>query len=432
MTPAHVLHPIRLPLPVLLYLAAMLLPIRFAVGPVQMTSLRLYLAVMIIPLLVALLRAPKSVGKRIDLTLLAFVLWVGLSMAQTTPTHAVENAGTILLELLGGYLLARRYIQNGDQFSALIKLLVVVVVATLPLAIFESMTGRAPMIELLQALPGLASVGIVDIAPRLGLERAQVLFAHPIHYGLFTSTVVALAFVGLQTRNGLPWRVFGASAGILGSFLALSSGAFLSVLLQLFLIGWLLAFGARRPAWVGLLSVAAIGYLLVDLASNRTPVRVFFSYATFSAHNAYWRGIIFEWGMVNVAQNPVFGLGLNDWVRPAFMRSGSMDNFWLVVAVRYGIPGFSLLAAAYLAGLFKVGAQPQTAADRPLKIAWLICFAGLTFTLCTVHIWTSVFSYVFFLFGAGLWMLHPASQVTAKPPPLRAPPRFTRFGPVAT
>ena len=106
------------------------------------------------------------------------------------------------------------------------------------------------------------------------------------------------------------------------------------------------------------------------------------SYATFSAHTAYWRSIIFDWGMVNVWANPIFGLGLNDWVRPRYMVSGSMDNFWLVVAVRYGIPGFALLAAGYLIALWKIGRRDFDG-DQLLwqfRRAWMFSFIGLTFT----------------------------------------------------
>lgn len=416
----------RLPLPVVLYLAAMLLPVRFMLGPLQMTSLRLYLAIIMIPLLIAVFREPASRLRALDLTLLTFVLWMAIAMAQTSPSQAIEYAGAVGLELLGGYFIARHFIRTRAHFTALIKLLVAIVAISLPLAIFEGLTGRAPLIELLRALPGLSSVAIVDIAPRLGLERAQVMFAHPIHYGLFASSVVALAFVGLRGEHP-SWRILGLACGILGSFLALSSGAFLSVLLQLFLITWQLAFGPNRVSWWSLLALTVLCYLLIDLASNRSPVRVFFSYATFSAHNAYWRGIIFEWGMINVAQNPVFGIGLNEWVRPAFMRSGSMDNFWLVIAVRFGLPGFALLACAYFMGLIRIGRAVLSPQNQSFKRAWLICFVGLTFTLCTVHIWTSVFSYVFFLFGAGLWMLQATDEPAPASRPLRRKPVFSRL-----
>ena len=307
----------------------------------------------------------------------------------------------------------------------------IVIMLSLPLAVFEGMTGHSPLITLIDAIPGLNSVTPIAIAPRLGLERAQVLFAHPIHYGLFGSTLTALVFVGTAGRWPIPLRVFGLSCGVFASFLALSSGAFLSVLLQLFLIIWALLLPKSRTRWFALLGLCCLAYVVIDVLSNRTPVRVFFSYATFSAHNAYWRGIIFEWGLVNIAQHPIFGIGLNDWVRPDFMRSGSMDNFWLVIAVRYGIPGFILFSGAFVMGLFRVLFKDLPAELHAIRRAWVICFIGLTFTLCTVHIWTSIFSFVWFLFGAGLWLLVPQNTeplVVQK----RSIQKFTRFPMVTT
>jgi O-antigen ligase len=184
------------------------------------------------------------------------------------------------------------------------------------------------------------------------------------------------------------------------------------------------------------------------------------SYATFSPHTAYWRSIIFEWGMKSVWDNPIFGKGLNDWVRPWFMRSASVDNFWLLTAMRYGIPGFVLLAAGYVIGLARV-MRPDFSTDpmlRQLRLAWVFIFLGMTFTLATVSIWTEVYSFVFFMFASGLWLteVQPAGVPAAGPavparrtasrrpaapsdpvPPVRADdpatppagPRYTRFPP---
>lgn len=409
----------RLPRPVLLYLICIVLPIRFMAGPLQMTTLRLYMLALVVPLLIHLARTRSFRPTATDISLALFTLWVGVAMSLNTPAQAFEHTSTTALELLGGYLLARICIQTPGQFYALIKTLTLLILLCTPLAIFETFTGRPPLVELIRALPALSSVEVVDIAPRLGLERVQAVFAHPIHFGLFCSTAVSLLFIGLSQQLSLARRVTGTALITVTAFLALSSGAFLSVLIQLFLIGWGVVFAGLKRKWLLLLVSCAVAYIFVDLVSNRSPMRVFFSYATFSAHNAYWRSLIFEWGMVNVWNNPVFGLGLNDWVRPHFMYSGSMDNFWLANAVRYGIPGFALLVAGWGMGLVRV-ARSQTPYPH-LKAAWLICMVGLSFTLATVHVWTAVYSFVFFLFGAGQWLAAPA-----KTAPLQSPLTFTR------
>jgi hypothetical protein len=231
-------------------------------------------------------------------------------------------------------------------------------------------------------------------------------------------------------------------AGVaLAVFLSLSSGALLPVIMMAFMILWWNALHRTGIAWHLLIALAVLAYVTVDLLSNRTPVQVFFSYATFSAHNAYWRGLIFDWGMVNVWANPVFGIGLNDWVRPHFMNSGSMDNFWLVMAVRYGIPGFLLVAAGYALGVWAI-ARARLDWDpvvAQLRRAWMLTFVGLAFTLCTVHVWTNIYSYTFFLYGAGIWFIFarpdtpspdaPQAAQPAAPAPGRAGPAYSRFPP---
>jgi hypothetical protein len=84
-----------------------------------------------------------------------------------------------------------------------------------------------------------------------------------------------------------------------------------------------------------------------------------------------------------------------------------MDNFWLVMAVRYGIPGFLLIASGYLLALWQIGRR-NLGGDLMLenqRRAWMFTFVGLTFTLCTVHVWTNIYSFVFMAFGAGMWFI---------------------------
>jgi hypothetical protein len=193
--------------------------------------------------------------------------------------------------------------------------------------------------------------------------------------------------------------------------LALSSGAFLAIAMQLGLIFWAKAFGGNKSRWWILLGLTVTGYVVVDLLSNRTPIAVFMSYATFSAHTAYWRALIFEYGIQNVWANPIFGLGLNDWTGPYWMPTSTVDNYWLLMGMRYGLPGFLTVTAGYIIVVFHV-MRVQVGDDAQLTMlrrAWVFTFLGLSFTLCTVHVWTSIYSFVFFLLGAGVWF------ITAKP-----------------
>jgi O-Antigen ligase len=401
------LRKVALPLPVILYLLCVVLPIGFKAGPLAMTSLRVLLLVMVLPLLARLLLGRYGRVFLTDYLFLAHVGWMAVALMQNNPDRMVEQVGSLGIEFLGGYVIGRAYIRTPEAFAALSRWVILLVCCTMPFAVYESQTGKPIILELIRSLPGVETVAKVRPDPRWGLQRAQVVFAHAIHYGLFCSVAFSLAFVALNGWIGTAkrWILSGLIAA--SGFLALSSGALLAFVLQMSLIAWAAAFARLKWRWWLLVGMFCLAYVIVDIFSNRTPMRVFMSYATFSAHNAYWRSIILEWGLMNVWDNPIFGIGLNDWVRPWFMHSGSMDNFWLVMAVRFGIPGFLLLAAGFVLPIYYI-MRRDFASDRILtqfRRAWIFTFLGLSFTLSTVHVWTNIYSFIFMMFGAGMWLI---------------------------
>ena len=145
--------------------------------------------------------------------------------------------------------------------------------------------------------------------------------------------------------------------------------------------------------------------------------------------------------MVNVWQNPFIGLGLNDWVRPDWMLFvASVDNFWLLNAMRYGIPGFLSLLLPVLISVFAVGrgGADDGAVAKNIRLAWVFCMISFSVSLTTVHIWATLYSFFFFLFGSGMWMLHKTDtpypetdQDQAPKSPTRGPGEVTysRFAP---
>jgi len=415
--PQHSVTSSKLPTPVILYLLTVVIPIGIQVGPLAMTTLRLFLIILILPLMFKLLSGRYGRILLSDIFFSLYVFWTFVSLSANNPSQVVQSVGSTGVEFLGGYLVGRAFIRTPEAFLALCKWLVLLTLITTPFALLETMTGRPLILEAIRKLPGINTLSIVNIEKRLGLERVQAVFAHPIHYGLFCSVAFSMAFVALRNQVRTSMR-FLASAIIVGSgLLALSSGAMLAIVLQIGLILWAAIFANIKARWWLLIGLFAFGYVLIDIFSNRSPIRVFMSYATFSAHNAYWRGIIFEWGMKNVWANPIYGIGFNDWVRPWFMHSGSMDNFWLVVAVRYGIPSFAFLSIGYIRSIYLIMRRNFEGNDTLtlIRLAWVFTFLGLSFTLSTVHIWTNIYSFVFFVFGAGMWLVSVPSDLDTDP-----------------
>ncbi len=402
------LDALRLPVVVWLYLLSVITPVEFSLGSLALTPLRLLLLIMVVPLAARLFSGQFGKVMAVDIFFFIHMAWATLAVAVNNPDRVIENVGSAAVEFLGGYLIARAYIRTPAQFEQMIRALVILIIVLLPFGIPELFTGRPIIPTFIEQLPGIGSVENVDNPRRMGLERVQNVFAHPIHYGLFCSVAFTLLLLGLHGSMSLMKRLLGCGLIFVGVFISLSSGALLAIILQVGLIAWALIFAKVTRKWLLLLGLLVLAYVVVDILSNRTPMKVLMTYVTFSAQTAYYRANINEWGWYNVRMNPVFGLGLRDWIRPGYMQRGSVDNFWLVMAMRYGIPGAALVIVGYFVGLFKIGLRDLSFSPRVarLRLAWMITLAGLSFTLTTVHVWTAMYSFVFFIYGSSMWMLY--------------------------
>ncbi|MEM1102315.1 MAG: O-antigen ligase family protein [Pseudomonadota bacterium] len=390
-----------------LYLFCVVVPVFFELGPLYVSTLRLLLCLLVLPLGARLLLGHFGQLRATDILFFLSFLWSVLALAVTDPGRTIEQAGSTGAEFLGGYLLARAYIRSRAHFIAFCRQLCGAVLLLLPFALYEAVTGLPPLVHAIEALPGLQSVPDLDLPSRLGMNRVQNTFAHPIHYGLFCALAFSLTFVALKGEIPGIARWLACAGIALGCGLTLSSGAILALVLQIGLIAWAVALRRVRWRWWLLAALCVAAYVTVDVLSTRRPLQVFMSYATLNAQTAFWRVVIFEHAWANVLAQPVFGAGFQDWARPDWVVSDSIDNFWLTTALRYGLPGALLLALGYGHGLFRIMLR-DLGGRRDLeqaRLAWILSFAGLTFTLCTVHIWGHVYSLVFFTFAAGLWLL---------------------------
>jgi hypothetical protein len=101
----------------------------------------------------------------------------------------------------------------------------------------------------------------------------------------------------------------------------------------------------------------------------------------------------------------LLGIGLGEWVRAPWM-SASMDNFWLVVAVRYGLPAFFFLAAAILLIVIRAARQKNVTPEwESCRMGWIVTIAGTAIGVCTVHLWNNTFGFFMFVVGAGAWLM---------------------------
>lgn len=189
----------RAPVLVTLALVAICIPVQFAAGPLVLSPIRFLLLICTVPLFIRLVTGSYGRILFVDVLIVAHVVWQLVAMLHNNPESAVQFVGSNGLEFLGAYLVARCGIRNRDDFVAFIKLFMLLILLLMPFAMIETQTARPVIPDLFRSL-GLQGLTDVRADKRLGLERAQVVFPHPIHYGLFCSTALALVYLGLQDR----------------------------------------------------------------------------------------------------------------------------------------------------------------------------------------------------------------------------------------
>ena len=84
-----------------------------------------------------------------------------------------------------------------------------------------------------------------------------------------------------------------------------------------------------------------------------------------------------------------------------------------------------MLVLGYVWGIFRVMRRDfeGDAVLARIRRAWVFTFLGLSFTLTTVHVWTNIYSFVFFLFGAGMWLVNAVQSAPQVPGPSADPSR---------
>ncbi len=408
-----------------IFLLTILLPISLEVAGLRLSPTRLYLLIFSVPFALKILQGGAGRFTFVDLLFILSGLWIMLSLVVMHGTERIPFAGITVVELVGGYFVGRVLVRDLQDYNAMIKFILIAMVVLLPFALIEAITGKMILPDLLRMafdapFRGGSAYG------RMGLERVYSVFDHPILFGLFCSVALANVFYLFSERPVI--AVITAVFTLIMSFLSLSSAPLLACGMQAGLLIWNRVMKGR---WGLLLILTVIGYVAVDMASNRTPITIIIETMTFNSGTGWTRIATNKYGWASVWANPIFGLGFNDWARPDWLTS-SVDNFWLVLAMRYGIIGLGLIATPFALHMLMLSfTRISNAEISRCRVAHGIVLAGICFTLVTVHVWDTMSAFVMFFVGAGAWMytsdISPENKAAESDPASSSGTPYTRF-----
>jgi len=413
------------PWPILLVIASFLAPSELSLylGGLRLPPHRVAL-LLLVPIAISRMISRHDVKIRaFDWVFVVYNVWTLGVFMHHAHHEGMVFGGSLALESLGGYLVARAWIRDLDQFLAAFKLLMLAVIAAGLVALPEMLFGQHITHDLLQGVTGYTHPRAIE--NRLGLTRAYGTFDHPIHLGTFSASLMALAWYSVATPATRNARI---AVIAMSTLTALSSAPMLCVGLQVAFLMWdRITRGTRNRIGMTLSLLAGL-YIIATLISTRSPIMFIATGMTLDSWTGYYRTVIWEWGMVNIWNNPWTGIGLGEWERPWWMISASVDAFWLLIAMRGGIPAFLLLILAialYARAVVKRGSRHPDWRVRRIALGWMMSLIALSLAACTVHYWNVLYAYFFFFLGLAGWIADPVRAKATAGRPRYAPPART-------
>ncbi|MGP1255110.1 MAG: O-antigen ligase family protein [Kiloniellales bacterium] len=389
----------------IIFLWSLAIPVAVDIGTLNMPLYRFVLLIGLIPAFISILSSPDRKFQTADVLIFLSFIWVFISLlANHGFSTAIEPTGSYILEVFSAFLIGKAACRNKQQFLKLYSHVTFILCLLFPFVLIQSFTGQNIILDAFRSIFPILPPSIQD--QRLGLFRANVSFPHSILFGIFASFAFCISILSYRKLKFLSIPVMSLS-----TFFSLSTGALLVIVVQFIFLIWKAALKRIKKKWWYLLYSFLFVYVFIDTFSNRTPFHVFVDYLTFNSGSAYNRILIWKFGTAEVADHPIFGIGFNEWNNPSWM-SDSMDNFWLAITVRYGLPLFLLFFGAFLTIFIKACRRefpddPQTSA---IRLGWCLSLLAFAIGGTTVHFFGAVFPLFLFLWGSGAWFYEQRSM----------------------
>ena len=392
------------PVILFLFMASLMTPIVLNFGPIAMAPSRLFCLIAFFPCLFLWVSGKAGPWRPFDFFLFFSAGWAALTfLINHGIAGGYERAGFVLVEWIGGYFFGRTMVRCAKDFRTYLKMAMYALVFMLPFAILETQTGTPIIIHILSNV--IETEPTVTNEARLGLERAQVIFPHPILYGIFCAAMLGPIVRGLNL-GASGFTVFSRIGVItVSTICSVSSGAWLLYLIQVAFLMYDRIMRTVKQRWFLLLLAVVFMYIVIDIAAKSSPVKVFVRYLTLNSASGHYRIAQFDAAIQNVFNNPFFGLGVNGWVRPRWMIP-SIDNYWMVLAVRHGAVLFFSFLIGILISMWQIArSRPKDHEVREMRIGYLIALGSFLIAVVSVHVWSNINVWFMFFLGAGVWFL---------------------------
>ena len=392
----------------ILFALSIFIPVEFhyLVGSLRIEAYRVVLG---LALIYAFFNINQILKKAdiIDILLFFFALLASASLIYNHGLKdGIESSGILIIEILGSFYLARLFVTTPKNYYQINMLFATILAVLLVFSLYEAFAKHRILHEWAKNITGHDSLDYrlyTHHYIRMGVMRTTNLFTHPILYGtigaIFFPFIVLLAFFKFKISN-----VVKAVAIFLGMFSTLSSAPLLAVAFQGMTAVVTRFWDGGKRFWFGFGFVALSGMVLVDTISNRGFFKILISHMTFNANTGYYRLLQWKYTMDDIADHPLFGIGLNDWTRPSNLNN-SIDSFWLLMTLQHGVIASFLLLFLCLYAVFNVlnRLHKHHPATQWMVRSWILAFMSLILIGFTVDYFGKIQPLFFFVLGSIGW-----------------------------
>ena len=406
-----------------LFFLTLMLPIEPRLGPIRLTPYNALQLVLFVPLLLRFRNDPSNRLVPLDFFMAFYVFWIAVVIYHHHGTSRAVYIVNQTVTVFGGYLIGRVMIRNAADYRRFFTCFFWSLLLFLPFAIVELLTKHMLVSEILAKITTV--LPRAGQPPRLGLFRVQGFTGHSISFGLYCSLAVANFFY--IYRDELAKRLTRTGMAAFMTFISLSSAPNIALGMQILLIAWDRTLRIFAYRWWVLGIISAVVVVFIQLGVEGGLVGLVIDNFAFDPQTGYGRvDIIFHYGSLEVIRHPIFGIGLNDWVRPWWKKS-SVDNFWLITAMRFGLPTLLALCIGLAVHTIRIMGQKRLSEEvASYRRGYLVAGGGLIFVLATVSIWGAVAVMVMAYIGAGAWFYTgDRGEAPETPPRRRADARVT-------
>jgi len=327
------------------------------------------------------------------LVIIYFMAQVAAGLTTTQSAGAfIENRSGAVFDMVLPYFAVRLIVTDREKYLTLLKSVLVIAIPLAIAGFYQCTTGVNP-VGFFKRYSAWESADY-EYAPmsRFGLTRAEVVFTHPIMFGLFFAMfgpVCAGLFAHVKKSQKL---IYWAALGVMcmGLFSCVSSGPALSAVLSIMFIG----FFWYRKYWKTALVTTVLVCVLLEVVSNRHFYDVI-DRLTFSSTTAWYRSrlidvALYEGGM---SGHWIAGYGYNaepGWGAMIDRRAYTdIVNEYLLVLCRYGLIGLIPFFAMNIAAIKRLIYSYKISTQNSDK--WLIwCLGASLFGLAGAFISVSL------------------------------------------